>query len=234
MQEQHVQGAGKPREPWEQQPGEPDRWYGRFQIFLNLRPTRRVLQTCRKLRNLPPAHIASAPSTDLEYQGNRTVLVCTGPDSELLLDLAALRAVRAATGLRFQRLLNATRSKLSESLRRQRSLGHPVEYMHMSLHATAEGLELADGVVDGNWLSERLAGVRVLLLASCESDSIGDWLGVVPYVITLAECIAHEDAAALTQHFWHGIGLGKEPGEALDEALTRCPPAVGEYVVRHW
>jgi hypothetical protein len=25
-----------------------------------------------------------------------------------------------------------------------------------------------------------------------------------------------------------------EPGEALDEALGHCPPAVSEYVVRYW
>ena len=25
-----------------------------------------------------------------------------------------------------------------------------------------------------------------------------------------------------------------EPGEALDHALALCPPAVGEFVVRHW
>ena len=71
-------------------------------------------------------------------------------------------------------------------------------------------------------------------LASCRGDSIGDWLGVVPHVITLSEDITHEDAAVLTQHFWHNIGLNLDPGAALDEALTHCPPAVSEYVVRHW
>ena len=49
-----------------------------------------------------------------------------------------------------------------------------------------------------------------------------------------AKTSAHEDAAVLTQHFWHNIGLNMEPGAALDEALTHCPPAVSEYVVRHW
>jgi hypothetical protein len=161
-------------------------------------------------------------------------LVCTGPDPELLLDLAALRAVRAATGLTFMRVLNATRRKLGGALRRQRAVGHPVAYVHLAAHATTEGVELADGPVDGNWLSEQLEGVCVLLLASCESDRIGEWLGVVPYVITLSEDIPHADAAALARHFWQGIGLGKEPGAALDEALGQCPPAVGEYVVRHW
>ena len=120
------------------------------------------------------------------------------------------------------------------ALRRERNLGRPIELLHLALHASPDGVEFADGVADGNWLSERLFGVRIMLLASCRGDSIGDWLGVVPHVITLSEEISHEDAAVLTQHFWHNIGLSMDPGPALDEALTHCPPAVSEYVVRHW
>ena len=89
-------------------------------------------------------------------------------------------------------------------------------------------------MVDGNWLSERLAGVDVLLLAGCEADGVGDWLGVVPHVVTLAEEISGEDAGTLTLHFWTGIGRGLEPGVALAMALERCSPVVGEFVVRHW
>ena len=112
--------------------------------------------------------------------------------------------------------------------------GRPVELVHMAVHASPEGVHFADGVVDGDWLSERLLGVRVLLLAGCEGDTVGDWLGVVPYVITLAEEITHENAATLTQHFWGAIGHGMEPDEALEDALVHCPPVVSEYVVRHW
>ena len=168
------------------------------------------------------------------FPAGRTLLVCIGPDSALMLDLAALRAVRSATGLKFHRVLDVTRPKFAEALRRERSIGRPVELLHLALHASPEGVEFADGVADGSWLSERLFGVRIMLLASCRGDSIGDWLGVVPHVITLSEDISHEDAAVLTQHFWHNIGLSMEPGPALDEALEHCPPAVGEYVVRHW
>jgi hypothetical protein len=142
--------------------------------------------------------------------------------------------VRAATGLRFMRVLDATREKFAQALRRERKLGRPVELLHLALHASPAGVQFADGMADGNWLSERLFGVRIMLLAACEGDSVGDWLGVVPHVITLSEEIGHEDAAVLTQHFWHNIGRNLEPGAALDEALGHCPPAVGEYVVRHW
>ena len=175
-----------------------------------------------------------AVPTAEQYPAGRTLLVCIGPDSALMLDLAALRAVRSATGLKFMRILDATQSKFDAALRRERSLGRPIELLHLALHASPEGVEFADGVADGNWLSERLFGVRIMLLASCRGDSIGDWLGVVPHVVTLSEDISHEDAAVLTQHFWHNIGLNIAPGAALDEALTHCPPAVSEYVVRHW
>ena len=155
-------------------------------------------------------------------------------DSPHLLDLAVLRGVRAATGLRFTRLLNATRHNFAQQLRRERNLGRPIEYLHLALPVVGEGIQFADGWADGNWLSERLQGVRVLLLAGCAGDELGEWLGVVPHVVTLGEEIAAGDAAVLTQHFWHNIGLGKEPGLALEEALAYCPPAVGELVVRHW
>jgi hypothetical protein len=179
----------------------------------------------------PPAE-ATPPLT---YSPNdHTLVVCLGPDSALTLDLAVLRTVRAATGLRFIRVLNASCHKFAAMLRRERNLGHPVEFLHLALHASPAGVQFADGIADGNWLSERLFGVRVMLLASCEGDSVGDWLGVVPHVVTLSEEISHEDAAVLTQHFWHNIGLGKEPGAALDSALTYSPPAMSEYVVRHW
>ena len=123
------------------------------------------------------------------------------------LDQAALRAVRAATGLKSMRVLGATRSKFAVTLRRERSLGRPVELLHVALQATPAGIYFADGLADGSWLSQRLSGVRILLLAAWEGDGSGDWLQAVPHVITLRAGIAHEDAAVLTQRFWHNIGL---------------------------
>ena len=164
----------------------------------------------------------------------RTLLVCAGPASAFMIDLAALRGVRTATGLQFKRLLDVTRPKLENHLRRERRLGRPVELLHLALHASAAGVQFDDGVADGRWLSERLGGVRIMLLAGCEGDQVGDWLGVIPHVITLSEGITDADAAALTRHFWHNIGLGQEPGAALEAALAHCPPAAAEYVVRRW
>lgn len=149
-------------------------------------------------------------------------------------DLAALRQVRAQTGLDFQRIAPCSKGQFDDYFRRERSLKHPVTLLHISAHAGQAGVMLADGLVDGTWLSERLDGVEVLLLAGCNSDVVGDWLGVVPHVITLREEISGQDAATLTLHFWTGIGHGLNPDTALTMALDRCPPVVREFVVRHW
>jgi hypothetical protein len=184
--------------------------------------------------NIAAASILPVPAPKVAVPIAPVLWVCLGTDPDLAIDLAALRTVRAATGLNFKRVLDATCTKFDCTLRRERKFGRPVELLHLALHASPAGVKFADHPADGNWLSERLDGVRVLLLASCECDALGDWLGVVPHVITLSEAITHEDAAVLTQQFWQGIGRKLDPGTALDEALAHCPPAVSEYVVRHW
>ena len=97
-----------------------------------------------------------------------TLLVCIGPDARQQLDLAALRAVRTATGLSFFRLIDTTQRKFAESLRRERGLGHQIELLHLALPVGPQGVRFTDGWVDGAWLSERLQGVRVLLLVAGE------------------------------------------------------------------
>ena len=163
-----------------------------------------------------------------------TLLVVIGADASLRIDLAALRKVKRQTGLGFHRLTDASTEDLDAYLRRERSCGRPVSLLHLAVHAGHEGVQLADGEVDGEWLSERLLGVQVLLLAGCQGDRIGDWLGVVPFVITIDAAIGHDDAAVLCEHFWMGIGQGLAPNAALDAALAACAPVVAEYVVRHW
>ena len=163
-----------------------------------------------------------------------TLLVVIGADASLRIDLAALRKVKRQTGLGFHRLTDASTEDLDAYLRRERSCGRPVSLLHLAVHAGHEGVQLADGEVDGEWLSERLLGVQVLLLAGCQGDRIGDWLGVVPFVITIDAAIGHDDAAVLCEHFWMGIGQGLTPNAALDAALAACAPVVAEYVVRHW
>ncbi len=101
---------------------------------------------------------------------NSPLLVVVGPDAALRIDLAALRTVKRLTGLAFHRLPDASADDLDAYLRRERSKGRPVGYLHLAVHAGPAGIDLAGGAVDGEWLSERLLGVQVLLLAGCEGD----------------------------------------------------------------
>ena len=143
-----------------------------------------------------------------------TLLVVVGADAALRVDLAALRKVKAQAGMGFHRLTDVTRETFDRYMRRERSNGRAVRWLHMAVHASAAGVQFADGQVDGDWLSERLLGVEVLLLAGCSGDSVGDWPGVVPHVVTLAEEIGHGDASTLTEGFWMGLARGVEPGRA--------------------
>jgi hypothetical protein len=182
----------------------------------------------------PAGEVAQAQQEIAHLYAPKKLLALTGPDPALSIDIAALRATKADTALDFHRIENATRDDLDAYLRRERSHGRPVKYVHIASHADSAGIQFADGLADGAWLSAMLQGVQVLVLAGCRSDRVGDWLSVVPHVVSLADRISHQDAAILTQHFWSEIARGVKPGEALDAALRRCSPVVSEFVVRHW
>lgn len=162
------------------------------------------------------------------------LLVCVGSDPALAYDLGMLRAVRQETGLQFDRLIHCAREDLARMLRRRRTNQRPVRWLHIACHAGPDGVLFADGVADGEWLSGQLQGVEVLLLASCRGDQVGDWLAVVPRVVTLREAISHGDAGTLAHYFWRALALGATPDAALAAALDRCPPVVAEFVERHW
>lgn len=160
------------------------------------------------------------------------LLVALGADALLGMDLAVLREVQRETGLRLTRLWPVTKANLKRALDRVR-VNQQAVYLHFGVHAGPDGLEFADGVVDGVWLSEQLRGVLVVLIAGCEADRVGDLLGVVPAVVSMAEQISHEDAAVFTRVFWGNIGRGLDAQAAFDDAVDRCPPGVAEFAVFH-
>jgi hypothetical protein len=55
--------------------------------------------------------------------------------------------------LDFHRIESATRDDLDTYLRRERSHGRPVRYVHIASHADSAGIQIADGLADGAWLS---------------------------------------------------------------------------------
>lgn len=162
----------------------------------------------------------------------KTLLVVTASDVAGWMDLAAARA--HPVGLTVSRVNGVTREKLKRYIDRGRMYNRPIELLHIGAHAGESGIKFDDGVADADWLSEHLSGVRVLLIAGCSADALGDWLGVVPYVVTMAEDVADDDAAKFARAFWAEIGAGNDPDTALNAAFVRAPSGIEEYVERHW
>lgn len=175
------------------------------------------------------APAAAAP----EGEKRAPILACVATGGKFEVDLAALRAVRTKTGLRFSRLYPVTLDSLERKLNRDRVNGTPVRYIHFAVDSGPEGLVFQDGIATGLWLSQRLSGVEVAVIAGCKSDVVGDLLGVVRAVVTMREEIRNSDAAVFTEVFWTGIGNGLTVDRAFEDALDRCPPEVAEFVELH-
>lgn len=175
--------------------------------------------------------VCAAPAEAAAQSG---FLVCIGDDPALKIDLAMFRAVKRETGIHFHRIVNATSGEIADHLRRERELGRPVRYVHLACHGGSDGLLLADGLVDGDWLSAILQGVEVLLLAACDGDVVADWLAVVPFVLSFSDAIEHGDAAVVTRSFWRAIARGATADEAYDVAIKQAQPHVAEFVIKHW
>lgn len=160
---------------------------------------------------------------------DREILVVTGPDPDLTVDLASFRAVREQTGLGFKRLTNPTWQEFVNHLRRLRLQEYaPMPYLHMAFHSSGEGVQFVDRLASPLELSEVLPGVPLLLLAGCRSTAIADSLAVIPAVVTLLEEISHPNARDLSLVFWRGIGEGLDARTAYERAMQRLPD-VAEY-----
>lgn len=172
----------------------------------------------------------TVPITSTQTLYPKTLLAVIGDDPNLKIDLAALREVERESELRVSRVYPVTKAKLKSMLDRHRVSGRPVEYVHMSVHASPEGLVFQGELVDAQWLSDNLKSVKVLLINGCESDQVGDWIGVVPTVVTMREAISHEDAAQFAKLFWLNIASGMLAEDAYYAARERSPQPVAEFV----
>jgi len=168
------------------------------------------------------------------HDNRRLVVVGVGSDNMLQADLTAFRAIQQVTNLRFRRLLNVTRDGFERLLERHRARGRPIRYVHLSVHAGPTGVQFADGKVDPVWLSEVLKDVEIMVLAGCEASYVGDYLGVVPYVVTLMEAVDNHDASVFARLFWEEIGKGVDPEEAFYTALDKGPPILSEFAELHF
>lgn len=146
----------------------------------------------------------------------------------------SLRAVERETGMDFRRVRDATFAKIKRYLDQARINGRPYTKVHMAVHAGEGGVFLGPERIDGLKFSEILDGVEILLIAGCEGNVIGDWIGRVPYVVTISEQVANEDASLFARAFWTQIGKGKNADDSVSVALNLAPSGMDEYVEKHW
>jgi hypothetical protein len=164
----------------------------------------------------------------------QVLLACIGNDPMLRLDLAHLRRVQAQTSLRLAALDPVKMADLENVLDRHRLNGTPIRFVHFGVHSDERGLYLDDGLAKWEWLSERLDGVDVLVLAGCSNDRVADKLRVVDAVVSVrAREIQNKDASLFVEVFWLAIGNGRNAQEAFEQALERAPARVGEFVELH-
>lgn len=169
-----------------------------------------------------------------EARFNRVLIVAVGsPDAALNLDLASLRAVKMDTGMAFERILECTPAKLQTAIDQAKS-SQAVIYLHLSIKSDSNGYQLMDEIVDADWLSENLQGVIILVVAGNESTDVGEFLGIIPYVVTMNETVPPKDAARFTRAFWTEIGKGIGPNLAFERAMQKAPGRMSEYVRKHW
>lgn len=174
------------------------------------------------------------PIVEAAVSAQRTLVVFTATDDpNFSLDIASLRAVRTDTGMEVSQIKDITPEGLKRMMDRLRAKGAPF-YLHLAIRTDKDGFQIGDKIVDANWLSSVLDGVVVLVVAGSDSDSIGDFLGVVPYVITLAGDVQHRDVALFSRLFWIEIGRGIGPSLALKRASDRSPSSIREAVQSHW
>jgi len=161
-----------------------------------------------------------------------TLLVAVGDDPMLRDDLLTLRKVAARKGFRVERVTPLTRDELTRQLDRNRKAQHPVRYLHFAVHAGPGGLQFAGGdIVPGEWLAEKLSGIKVAVIAGCDSDQVGDMLPL-PAIVSMREDISNEDATRFTEAFWSYIGDGMDPERAFEATILEMP-IIGEFAEFH-
>lgn len=159
-----------------------------------------------------------------------SLVLAVGTDKMLKVDIARLRGIKT---LRLSVIDNATKDELRSLLEERRSSGQPVKLLHLSTHSGPSGVSFADGLADGQWLSENLKDVEILVLAGCKAHRVASLLTIVPAVISMRDEIENSDASSFSYHFWFAIGEGQEAEDAFHYALNKSRDVVSEMAEFH-
>ena len=222
--------AAVPTEEWQKRVQMLERDIAGLQRML-VEKQNEIDQLRERIRQLERGAIVDNPNTPTERR--RVLLVGIGDDAMLQEDLAQLRRVQSQTNIRISRLMPVSRASLERTIERHRAAGTPVKLLHLAVHSGPQGLLFEDGIADGLWLSQHLAGIDIAMLAGCSNDTVADLLRVVPAVVSMREDVDNRDAAIFAGAFWLAVGLGMDANEAFERALQRAPAVVGEFVELH-
>jgi len=222
--------AAVPTEEWQKRVQMLERDIAGLQRML-VEKQNEIDQLRERIRQLERGTIADSPNTPTERR--RVLLVGIGDDAMLQEDLAQLRRVQSQTNVRISRLMPVSRASLERTIERHRAAGTPVKLLHLAVHSGPQGLLFEDGIADGLWLSQHLAGIDIAMLAGCSNDTVADLLRVVPAVVSMREDVDNRDAAIFAGAFWLAVGQGMDANEAFERALQRAPALVGEFVELH-
>lgn len=158
------------------------------------------------------------------------LVVVVGPDRMLEQDVARLRGIRS---FHLSVLRDATMTDLSDLLNERRARGVPVRYLHLAVHAGHTGVQFADGIATGAWLSQNLKGVEVLVLAGCQGNRVANLLSVVPAVVSMRDELDNVQAGQFALAFWSSIADGRPVRDAYYYALEHSTDAVSEMAEFH-
>jgi len=222
--------AAVPTEEWQKRVQMLERDIAGLQRML-VEKQNEIDQLRERIRQLERGAIVDNPNTPTERR--RVLLVGIGDDAMLQEDLAQLRRVQSQTNIRISRLMPVSRASLERTIERHRAAGTPVKLLHLAVHSGPQGLLFEDGIADGLWLSQHLAGIDIAMLAGCSNDTVADMLRVVPAVVSMREDVNNHDAAMFAGAFWLAVGQGMDANEAFERALQRAPALVGEFVELH-
>ncbi len=222
--------AAVPTEEWQKRVQMLERDIAGLQRML-VEKQNEIDQLRERIRQLERGVITDNPNTPTERR--RVLLVGIGDDAMLQEDLTQLRRVQSQTNIRISRLMPVSRASLERTIERHRAAGTPVKLLHLAVHSGPQGLLFEDGIADGLWLSQHLAGIDIAMLAGCSNDTVADLLRVVPAVVSMREDVDNRDAAIFAGAFWLAVGLGMDANEAFERALQRAPAVVGEFVELH-
>lgn len=123
----------------------------------------------------------------------------------------------------FHRLNGASKGDVVAFLRGQRQNGTLPPWMHVSAHASPDGVELADGLAAPSWWHEQVKGMNVVFLAACKTARVAEALAGLVTVVFVYEDIGDQDASDFTYAFWRRMVEHGDPVKAYRQAVVEAP-----------